>query len=521
MAGGLLVQLVLPEARHREAEQLARLRERIPEQLPLGGVDERVRTEDLGQVGGELPRRGDRRADDLVPGRLELGHRPPELRLGRGAGNQPDLVHEPTRVLEVQLPGGVVHGPGEVALGELVAVPGQDDGRRDAATEGDHGRPPGVFTKADAGALHRVRSVRSPPRSQPYAVVSRARKLGARSASVGNLRGFGNLVIIMTNDQIDITRAPSNAEALDAYSTVVTSVAERLLPSVVQLRVMGRGGRGRESGGAGSGVVITPDGFVLTSAHVLGKATSGVATLSDGRELPFDVAGTDGLSDLGLVRVRGDGLTAAELGDAEHLRIGELVVAVGSPMGLAGSVTAGVVSALDRSLPARSGSTVRVVENVIQTDAALNPGNSGGALADRRGRVIGINTAVAGMGLGLAVPINEASRRIIGALMRDGRVRRAYLGIAGSPRVLAPRDRVSTGRESGVHVAEVIAGGPAAKGGIRADDVILEVNREPVTTAADLQRLMYDDAIGHGITVRVQRGGETLNLDVTPVELPD
>jgi S1-C subfamily serine protease len=268
-------------------------------------------------------------------------------------------------------------------------------------------------------------------------------------------------------------------------------------------------------------VVITPDGFVLTSAHVLGKATSGVATLSDGRELPFDVAGTDGLSDLGLVRVRGDGLTAAELGDAEHLRIGELVVAVGSPMGLAGSVTAGVVSALDRSLPARSGSMVRVVENVIQTDAALNPGNSGGALADRRGRVIGINTAVAGMGLGLAVPINEASRRIIGALMRDGRVRRAYLGIAGNPRVLAPRDRVSTGRESGVHVAEVIVDGPAAKGGIRADDVILEVNGKPVTTAADLQRLMYDDAIGRGITVRVQRGGQILDLDVTPVELPD
>ena len=175
---------------------------------------------------------------------------------------------------------------------------------------------------------------------------------------------------------------------------------------------------------------------------------------------------------------------------------------------------------LDRSLPARSGSTVRVVENVIQTDAALNPGNSGGALADRRGRVIGINTAVAGMGLGLAVPINEASRRIIGALMRDGRVRRAYLGIAGNPRVLAPRDRVATGRESGVHVAEVIADGPAAKGGVRADDVILEVNGKPVTTAADLQRLMYDDAIGLGITVRVQRGGQTLDLDVTPVELP-
>jgi S1-C subfamily serine protease len=317
-------------------------------------------------------------------------------------------------------------------------------------------------------------------------------------------------------DRIDLDRASSDVEALDAYSAVVTSVAERLLPSVVRLRV----GSGRR-GGAGSGVVITPDGFVLTSAHVLGKTHSGTATLSDGRELAFDVAGTDGLSDLGLVRVRGDGLTAAELGDAEHLRVGELVVAVGSPMGLTGSVTAGVISALDRSLPAQAGSTVRVVENVIQTDAALNPGNSGGALADGRGRVVGINTAVAGMGLGLAVPINEASRRIIGALMRDGRVRRAYLGIVGGPRVLAPRDRAATGYASGAYVAEVIAGGPAATGGIRADDVILDVNGEPVTTAADLQRLMDKDAIGRTLTIRVQRSGRTLSLGVTPVELPD
>src|SRR5262249_18305443 len=150
-----------------------------------------------------------------------------------------------------------------------------------------------------------------------------------------------------------------------------------------------------------------------------GRAEAGTATLSDGRELPFDVVGTDGLSDLGLVRVRGEQLAAAELGDAEGLRIGELVVAVGSPMGLTGSVAAGVVSALDRSLPARAGSTVRVVDNVIQTDAALNPGNSGGALADGHARVVGINTAVAGIGLGLAVPINDASRRIIATLMRD------------------------------------------------------------------------------------------------------
>ena len=331
----------------------------------------------------------------------------------------------------------------------------------------------------------------------------------------------------MATDQLHLDRSPSdpvpsNAEALDAYSSVVTSVAERLLPSVIQLRVMGHGGRGRpDAGGAGSGVVITPDGFVLTSAHVLGKARSGVATLSDGRELPFDVTGTDGLSDLGLVRVRGDGLAAAELGDAEQLRVGELVVAVGSPMGLMGSVTAGVVSALDRSLPVRAGTTTRVVENVIQTDAALNPGNSGGALADRRGRVVGVNTAVAGMGLGLAVPINDATRRIIGALMRTGRVRRAYLGIAGNPRVLAPRDRVATGHESGVYVAEVIGDGPAAKGGIRAGDVILEVDGGSVTSAADLQRLMYDEAIGRTIAVRVQRDNETLDLAVTPVELPD
>jgi S1-C subfamily serine protease len=320
----------------------------------------------------------------------------------------------------------------------------------------------------------------------------------------------------MVTPQIHLDPTPSNTEALDAYSTVVTTVAERLLPSVVQLRVMG----GRQAG-AGSGVVITPDGFVLTSAHVLGKTRGGIATLSDGREMHFDVVGTDGLSDLGLVRVTGEALTAAELGDAEHLRVGELVVAVGSPMGLTGSVTAGVVSALDRSLPVRAGSMTRVVENVIQTDAALNPGNSGGALGDRRGRVIGINTAVAGMGLGLAVPINDATRRIVGALMRDGRVRRAYLGIAGSPRVLAPRDRVATGRESGVHVAEVIADGPAAAGGIRADDVILEVSGRPVTTAADLQRLMYDDAIGRSITIRVQRGDRTLDLEVTPGVLAD
>jgi S1-C subfamily serine protease len=265
--------------------------------------------------------------------------------------------------------------------------------------------------------------------------------------------------------------------------------------------------------------VITPDGFVLTSAHVLGKATSGVATLSDGRELPFDVAGTDGLSDLGLVRVRGDGLATAELGDAEHLRVGELVVAVGSPMGLAGSVTAGVVSALDRSLPARAGSMVRVVENVIQTDAALNPGNSGGALADRRGRVIGINTAVAGIGLGLAVPIDASTLRIVSALLSDGRVRRAYLGIAGGPRPLPPRAARNLGREAAIEVVEVVPGSPADKAGIKAEDLILDVDGQPVADVSALQRLMGPERIGSRVEVRIVRSGRELALDLVPSEL--
>src|SRR6266700_7774441 len=286
------------------------------------------------------------------------------------------------------------------------------------------------------------------------------------------------------------------------------NVVERLSPSVASVKVRR---------GSGSAVAITADGFLLTSAHVVGRSPRGDASFTDGRTFSFELVGADPLSDLAVLRADARDLAPAELGDAEALRVGQLVVAIGNPYGYAGSVTAGVVSALGRSLPVSDG---RVVDNVIQTDAALNPGNSGGALADGRGRVIGINTAVAGVGLGLAVPINQATRTIVGALMTEGRVRRAYLGIAGSPRVLAPRDRVATGRESGVHVAEVIAGGPAAKGGIRADDVILEVNGKPVTTAADLQRLMYDDAIGRSITVRVHRGSRTLDLTITPVELP-
>ena len=325
----------------------------------------------------------------------------------------------------------------------------------------------------------------------------------------------------MTTDQFDLTRTPSNAEALDAYSTVVTSVAERLLPSVVQLRVMGRGSRGREAGGAGSGVVITPDGFVLTSAHVLGKATSGVATLSDGRELPFDVAGTDGLSDLGLVRVRGDGLTAAELGDAEHLRIGELVVAVGSPMGLAGSVTAGVVSALDRSLPARSGSTVRVVENVIQTDAALNPGNSGGPLASSRGEVIGINTAViqGAQGICFAVAANTASF-VLGELVRHGRVRRAFIGISAQQASIPRRLQVAAGltQDKAAMISAIEPGGAASKAGLMTGDLIVALDGLPVTGADDLIRILTGERIGRAVEAEVLRLGKARRFTLTPQE---
>jgi S1-C subfamily serine protease len=301
---------------------------------------------------------------------------------------------------------------------------------------------------------------------------------------------------------------------LDAYSRVVTEVARRLSPSVANLRAT----RGRRAGG-GSGVVITPDGFVLTSAHVVEGAGRGVASFVDGRELAVEVVGSDPLSDLAVLRIDSNGLSAAVLGDAETLQVGQLVVAIGNPNGFAGSVTAGVVSALGRSLPTRSGSAMRIVENVIQTDAALNPGNSGGALADGAGRVVGINTAVAGVGLGLAVPINETTRRIIGALMTEGRVRRAYIGIAGGSRPLPPRLATALDRTTGIEVVEVVDGSPADRAGLRAEDLILEVDGQAVADVDDLQRLMGSELIGRAITLRVTRRGNELDVEVVPDEL--
>ena len=309
------------------------------------------------------------------------------------------------------------------------------------------------------------------------------------------------------------------ADALDAYSRVVTTVAERLLPSVASVRVVRRVPGGRRGEGAGSAIALTSDGFLLTSAHVVHGSDGGSAAFVDGRELDLEIVGTDALSDLAVLRVAAGDLAAAEFGDADRLRVGQLVVAVGNPLGFAGSVTAGVVSALGRSLPTSAGANRRIVENVIQTDVALNPGNSGGALSDGTGRVVGVATAVAGVGLGLAVPINDTTRRIVGHLMTEGRYRRSFLGIAGGPRPLPPRLAEEVGRPGGVEVVQVVEGSPAAHGGLRPEDLILEVDGEPVEDMGDLQRLMSGDRIGRPVQVRLFRGGLVETLAVTPVEL--
>ena len=312
----------------------------------------------------------------------------------------------------------------------------------------------------------------------------------------------------------------SEEEALDAYSRAVVTVAERLSPSVANLRVARRVRGGRVATGGGSGVVITPDGFMLTSAHVVAGTDGKVeATFVDGREVSAEVVGADPLSDLAVLRSDAAELVSAELGDAERLRVGQLVVAIGNPHGFAGSVTAGVVSALGRSLPVRSRAAGRIVENVIQTDAALNPGNSGGALADGRGCVVGINTAVAGVGLGLAVPINDTTRKILAALMREGRFTRAYIGIAGGSRPLPPRLARDLGRDACVEVVEVVEGSPAALAGLRPEDMIVAVEDTPVEGVDDLQRLMAGELIGSRVSATVVRDGARLTVELVPVEL--
>jgi S1-C subfamily serine protease len=304
-------------------------------------------------------------------------------------------------------------------------------------------------------------------------------------------------------------------EALDAYSRVVTGVATSLLPSVAALAV-----RTPRGAGAGSAVTFTDDGFLLTNAHVVAPGSGGTATFADGTETRFDVVGADPLSDLAVVRVHSPGAPAAPLGDADRLRIGQLVVAVGNPMGLVGSVTAGVVSGLGRSLPARDGRRVRIIDNVIQTDAALNPGNSGGALADSTGTVVGINTAVAGYGLGLAVPVNSTTRHIISELLADGRVRRAWLGVAGVPAPLPPQLATRLGQKLGLRVIEVVPGSPAGQAGIYLGDILVSAGGRPIESVQALQRLMLGPAIGTDLPITVLRRNAFVDVVSVPAELP-
>jgi S1-C subfamily serine protease len=304
-----------------------------------------------------------------------------------------------------------------------------------------------------------------------------------------------------------------NADPLDAFSAAVVRVAEQVLPSVVSVRVH----RGRGVGG-GSGSVLTADGFILTSAHVVDGAREAEVTFSDGGEVTADITGRDPLSDLAVLRARGDVPPPVTRGNAAQLRVGQLVVAVGSPLGLAGSVTAGVVSALGRSLPTRSG---RVIDEVIQTDAALNPGNSGGALADSTGRMVGVNTAVAGVGVGLAVPINSTTEHIIGSLMRNGRVRRAWLGIAGMQVPLRPDLVTKLGRRRGVQVAQVVQDSPASRAGLREGDILVAIDARPIATSTDIQALMVEGTIGRRVEVTVWRNGALVDVIAVPRELAE
>ncbi|MCG2622195.1 trypsin-like peptidase domain-containing protein [Arthrobacter sp. I2-34] len=308
---------------------------------------------------------------------------------------------------------------------------------------------------------------------------------------------------------------------LDAYSRTVIRVAETVTPHVAAIEVTATRRNGQVRIGGGSAVVFTEDGYLLTNAHVVAGASAGRAAFADGTRMDIDIVGADPLSDLAVLRGRIPTPAPALLGDADQLKVGQLVIAVGNPLGLAGSVTAGVVSGLGRSIPTAVGRTRRVIEDVIQTDAALNPGSSGGALADAGGRIVGINTAVAGVGLGLAVPINATTRRIIAALLTDGRVRRAYLGLVSTPVPLSEPDVLRTGQRRALRVVEVMAGSPAETAGLHAGDLVLSAGGRPVASAESLQKLLFADAIGVPFPLAVLRSGTVLEVLTMPQELTD
>jgi len=316
---------------------------------------------------------------------------------------------------------------------------------------------------------------------------------------------------------------PSDGELLDAYSRAVTGAAEQVGPAVVSVEVrhkVERRGRGREVPGSGSGFVFTPDGFVLTNSHVVHGATRVEAAFPDGRRVRAELVGDDPATDLAVLRVPPVSLTVAELGDSATLRVGQLVVAIGNPLGFQSTVTAGVVSALGRSFRSVGG---RLIDDVIQTDAALNPGNSGGPLVDARGRVVGVNTAVIlpAQGICFAVGINTA-KFVTGQLIRHGKIRRGRIGVAGQtvPLLRLAQRALGIDAKSGVLVTGVEPDSPAARAGLASGDTIVEYEGSAVTGIDDLHRLLTADRIGVATSVVVLRGAERLQLPITSVESP-
>ena len=309
------------------------------------------------------------------------------------------------------------------------------------------------------------------------------------------------------------SRKSDEGSALDAYSQVVTNVVKTATPSVAHVEVSVGGGYGIRMG-SGSAVAISEDGYLVTSAHVVNGGRAGKLTFTDGSSSNFRTVGRDSLSDIAVIQTDTDTIPI-KIGNAGALQAGQLVVAIGSPLGLQGSVTAGIVSALGRSMPAQNRSG-RMIENVIQTDAALNPGNSGGALVDSQAHLVGINTAVAGAGLGLAVPINDSTQRIIDSLKRHGHFERAYAGIASASVDLPPNIRGSLNRKKAAVVLDVTVGSPADKAGLRQGDVVLDIGTHEVTSATDIQNLLTDDLIGKKTELKILRNGQILSLIIQP-----
>jgi len=315
--------------------------------------------------------------------------------------------------------------------------------------------------------------------------------------------------------------AQNDASLLDAYSRAVTSAVERVSPSVVHIEVhqvagRTRSGQPREQRGGGSGFVFTPDGLILTNSHVVHEAARIAVTTADGRRMPAALIGDDPASDLAVIRVDEPGLTVAALGDSQRLRVGQVVIAIGAPYGFQSTVTAGVVSALGRSLRSYSG---RLIDDVVQTDASLNPGNSGGPLVDSAGRVVGVNTAtiLPAQGICFAIGINTA-KFVASRLLRDGRIRRSYIGV--SAQTVPVHRRVvrfyDLPKETGVVVLSVEEGSPARRAGLRDGDVIVALEGAPVAGVDDLHRLLTDVRVGISCTLTVLRWTEKLELKIVP-----